>query len=102
MVNSPRAGSRAEVASLRGVCAMSDGENNPVAPNAAAPRMKFRLQISHIAPPGRIGISPTANGGLWFATGCVRLLKRIVTPIGGRDDPPRHPHGPPTVTNLLS
>src|ERR1700722_12254885 len=63
MVNSPRAGSLVEPESLRGVCATRGEENSPVAPNAAAPPMKPRLQISHIAPPGWIGTLPIAIGG---------------------------------------
>src|SRR5579863_2674497 len=66
MVNSPRAGSLVEPESARGVCAIAGEENSPVAPNAAAPPMKPRLQISHIAPPGSIGTSPTAIGGLHY------------------------------------
>src|SRR6516165_8679757 len=49
MVNSPRDGSLGEPALF---CA-SSGENKPLAPaapSAAAPRMKLRLQISHIEP----------------------------------------------------
>src|ERR1700729_3168564 len=51
MVNSPRAGSLVELESPDAVCAFRAEENSPVAPSAAAPPMKPRLQISHIAPP---------------------------------------------------
>src|SRR3984957_14023073 len=51
MVNSPRAGSLVELESPDAVCAIRAEENSPIAPSAAAPPMKPRLQISHIAPP---------------------------------------------------
>src|SRR5262245_50340945 len=53
MVNSPRAGSFAEAASPRRGWAINGDENSPAAPaapSAAAPRIKRRLQSSHMTP----------------------------------------------------
>lgn len=54
MVNSPRGGSLEAPASPRTACASSGEDSSPLtpaAPSAAAPRMKPRLQISHMSSP---------------------------------------------------
>jgi hypothetical protein len=51
MVNSPRGGSPVGLAAPRSTCAINGDENSPAAANAAAPRMKLRLQTSHMGTP---------------------------------------------------
>jgi hypothetical protein len=69
-VNSPRAGSRVEAVSLGGVCASKGDENSPAVPSAAAPRIKPRLQISHILLPPGPGLSPISAFGLYCFSAC--------------------------------
>src|SRR6476659_1273196 len=72
MVNSPRDGSLdgspGEPALSRAAYAFSGDENSPLAPaapSAAAPRIKSRLQISHIEPlPVSVGFCRLSSRGL--------------------------------------